>query len=154
MLIISLYLGLPVSSRHYTESLRYELFTRGEYNLTIVRSSSKEKSCYVTIVLWNMQYCYVRLFYEICYDETFYVMHVLLKYEASYEWWNIFMMKVLRFTISLWCFKVQCIYDHDACHLNNQVITKLKVVPYRPFSLCRPKGIKETVFMYVMYVSS
>ena len=45
-LIISLCLGLSASSRHYAESLRYELFTRGEYNLTTVRSSSKEKSCY------------------------------------------------------------------------------------------------------------
>ena len=46
MLIISLCLGLSASSRHYTESLRYELFTRGEYNLTTVRSSLKENSCY------------------------------------------------------------------------------------------------------------
>ena len=38
------------------------------------------------------------------------------------------------------------IYDHEACHLIKQVITKLKAVSYRPFSLCRPKGIKETVF--------
>ena len=46
MLIISLCLGFLASSRYYTESLRYELFTRGEYNLTTVRSSLKEKSCY------------------------------------------------------------------------------------------------------------
>ena len=31
------------------------------------------------------------------------------------------------------------IYDHEACHLIKQVITKLKAVSYRPFSLCRPK---------------
>ena len=37
------------------------------------------------------------------------------------------------------------IYDHEACHLIKQVITKLKAVSYRPFSLCRPKGIKGTV---------
>ena len=42
-------------------------------------------------------------------------------------------------------FKTQYFYDHDACHLINQVITKDKIVSYRPFSLCRPKGIKGAV---------
>ena len=52
--------------------------------------------------------------------------------------------------VMMFKFYVQ-IYDHEACHLIKQVITKLKAVSYRPFSLCRPKGIKETVF-HVIYV--
>ena len=47
--------------------------------------------------------------------------------------------------VMMFKFYVQ-IYDHEACHLIKQVITKLKAVSYRPFSLCRPKGIKETGF--------
>ena len=42
-------------------------------------------------------------------------------------------------------FKAQFFYDHDACHLINQVIAKDKNVSYHLFSLCRPKGIKGTV---------
>ena len=40
-----------------------ELSTPGEYNLTIVRSSSKEKLCHAMF--------YVCIFYEACYDEMF-----------------------------------------------------------------------------------
>ena len=70
-----------------------------------------------------------------------------------------YMLKCFKYVVMFYIFTsykhdhdVQ-IYDHEACHLIKQVITKLKAVSYRPFSLCRPKGIKETVFMYVMYVS-
>ena len=42
-------------------------------------------------------------------------------------------------------FKAQNFYDHDACYLINQGITKGKIVSYCSFSLCRPKGIKGTI---------
>ena len=43
-------------------------------------------------------------------------------------------------------FKVQWLYDDDACQLINQLITKVKTVLYCPFSLCLPKGIKGDDF--------
>ena len=46
-------------------------------------------------------------------------------------------------------FEVQSSYDHDACVLNSQVITKVKTVSYYTFSLCRSKDIKETISWYI-----
>ena len=58
-------------------------------------------------------------------------------------------MTMLKFVMFKFHVKL---YDHDTCHLNKQVITKLKVAAYHLFSLYRPKVIKETFFnvMYVM----
>ena len=78
---------------------------------------------YVTDVLWNMLWwnVYMTKFQSLWY-------HIFTIYKHDYD-----------------VFKAQRFYFHDACHLINQVITKDKIVSYRPFSLCRPKGIKGTV---------
>ena len=68
------------------------------------------------------------------------------KYVVMFYILQVISMTMLEFMI----FKL---YDHDACHLNKQVITKLKAMPYRSFLLYRPKDNKETVFIYAMYVS-
>ena len=75
--------------------------------------------------------------------------------EKCYDWWRSTWWKFSKFMIScfmimiyntwLWCFKI--LYDHNVCHLINQVLSKVKTVSYRLFSLCRPKGIKRTVLM-------
>ena len=67
------------------------------------------------------------------------------KYVVIFYVLQVISMTMLKFIM----FKL---YDHDACHLNKQVITKLKAVSCRPFSLCRPKGIKDTVF-HVIYIT-
>ena len=48
--------------------------------------------CYVTIDAMLCDDCFMKhamlcddCVYETCYDEIFYVTHILLKYEASYE---------------------------------------------------------------------
>ena len=76
-----------------------------------------------------------RMFYEACYDEMF--------IWRSFKVYNIMFSQIINMIMV--CLKINIFYDHDACHLINQVITKDKTVSYHPFSLCRPKDIKETV---------
>ena len=68
---------------------------------------------------------------------------VYLKHDMNDE--SLKVMISFFFIIYKHDYKVQRFYYHDLCHLINQVITKLKTMSYRPFSLCRPKGIKETI---------
>ena len=75
------------------------------------------------------------MFYEACYDEMF--------IWQSFKVFDIIFSQIINVIMII--FKAQYFYDNDGCHLINQMITKDKTMPYRPFSLCWPKGIKGMI---------
>ena len=83
-----------------------------------------------------MQYFMGHMFYYACYDEmlicrSFKVYDIMFhNYQHDYE--------VIKSSMFIWSWSMSF----------NQVITKVRIVSYRLFSLCRPKRIKEMVSWY------